>query len=64
VIFQPGVTTAKNAARRGLGLQIVRDHVQRLGGKLQVAAKRGQFTRYRISFPPLSDSELSAQLPA
>jgi two-component system, chemotaxis family, sensor kinase CheA len=64
VIFQPGVTTAKNAARRGLGLQIVRDHVQRLGGRLQVAAKRGQFTRYRISFPALSDNELFAHLPA
>jgi signal transduction histidine kinase len=64
VIFQPGVTTAKNAARRGLGLQIVRDHVQRLGGRLQVAAKRGQFTRYRISFPARSDTELSAKLPA
>jgi two-component system, chemotaxis family, sensor kinase CheA len=64
VIFQPGVTTSKIAGRRGLGLQIVRDHVQRLGGRIQVAAKRGQFTRYRISFPALSDTELSAQLPA
>jgi len=64
VIFQPGVTTSKIAGRRGLGLQIVRDHVQRLGGRIQVAAKRGQFTRYRISFPALSDSELSSKLPA
>ena len=64
VIFQPGVTTSKIPGRRGLGLQIVRDHVQRLGGRMQVAAKRGQFTRYRISFPALSDTELSAQLPA
>jgi two-component system, chemotaxis family, sensor kinase CheA len=64
VIFQPGVTTSKIAGRRGLGLQIVREHVQRLGGRMQVAAKRGQFTRYRISFPALSDTELSAQLPA
>jgi signal transduction histidine kinase len=64
VIFQPGVTTSKIAGRRGLGLQIVRDHVHRLGGRMQVAAKRGQFTRYRISFPALSDTELSAQLPA
>jgi len=64
VIFQPGVTTSKIAGRRGLGLQIVRDHVQRLGGRIQVAAKRGQFTRYRISFPALSDSGLSSQLPA
>jgi len=64
VIFQPGVTTSKIAGRRGLGLQIVRNHVQRLGGRIQVAAKRGQFTRYRISFPALSDSELSSQMPA
>ncbi|MFI4866909.1 MAG: ATP-binding protein [Steroidobacterales bacterium] len=64
VLFLPGVTTSKIAGRRGLGLQIVRDHVHRLGGRMQVAAKRGQFTRYRISFPALSDSELSAQLPA
>ena len=64
VIFQPGVTTVKDPARRGLGLQIVRDHVQRLGGRIQVAAKRGQFTRYRLTFPPLSDAELSANLPA
>lgn len=64
VLFLPGVTTSKIAGRRGLGLQIVRDHVQRLGGRMQVAAKRGQFTRYRISFPALSDTELSAQLPA
>jgi two-component system chemotaxis sensor kinase CheA len=64
VIFQPGVTTAKNAGRGGLGLQIVRNNVQRLGGRLQVATKRGQFTRYRISFPPLSDNALSANLPA
>jgi two-component system chemotaxis sensor kinase CheA len=64
VIFQPGVTTAKSGTRRGLGLQIVRDHVHGLGGRLQVATKRGQFTRYRITFPPLSDTQLSAQLPA
>src|ERR1700689_1399994 len=64
VIFQPGVTTSKIPGRRGLGLQIVRDHVQRLGGRLQVAAKRGQFTPYRISFPALSDIERYVQRPA
>ncbi len=35
---------------------IVRDHVQRLGGRLQFSTKRGQFTRYRISLPPLSSA--------
>jgi two-component system chemotaxis sensor kinase CheA len=54
LIFQPGLTTSQDPARRGLGMQIVRDHVQRLGGKLQIAAKRGQFVRFQISLPPVS----------
>jgi two-component system chemotaxis sensor kinase CheA len=53
LIFQPGLTTAADDARRGQGMGIVRDHVQRLGGRLQFSTKRGQFTRYRISLPPL-----------
>jgi len=51
LIFHPGLTTAADPARRGHGMQIVRDHVQRLGGRIQVATKRGHFTRYRISLP-------------
>jgi signal transduction histidine kinase len=57
LMFQSGVTTAPNGqgeARRGQGMAIVRDHVQRLGGRLQFSTKRGQFTRYRISLPSLS----------
>jgi signal transduction histidine kinase len=54
LMFQPGVTTAQDPARRGLGMQIVRGHLQRLGGKLQMAAKRGQFVRFQISLPPLA----------
>jgi signal transduction histidine kinase len=52
LIFHPGLTTAQDPARRGLGMQIVREHVVRLGGKVQVATKRGYFTRYRITLPP------------
>ena len=57
LIFQPGVTTSRDPARRGLGLQIVREHVQRLGGKLQIAAKRGQFVRFQISLPTVAQSD-------
>jgi len=61
LIFQPGLTTVVSGpgdARRGQGMSIVRDHVRRLGGRLQFSTKRGQFTRYRISLPPLdSDDE-------
>jgi two-component system, chemotaxis family, sensor kinase CheA len=54
LIFQPGVTTAQNPARRGMGMQIVRDHVHRLGGKLQIGTRRGQFLRLQITLPALN----------
>jgi len=54
LIFQPGVTTAHDPARRGMGMQIVREHVQRLGGKMQIASKRGQYVRFQITLPPLT----------
>lgn len=59
LLFQPGVTTAAAGShgepRRGQGMTIVRDHVQRLGGRLQFSTKRGQYTRYRISLPPIAN---------
>jgi two-component system, chemotaxis family, sensor kinase CheA len=57
LIFQPGVTTSQDPARRGLGMQIVREHIQRMGGKMQIATKRGQYMRFQISLPPLAPSE-------
>jgi signal transduction histidine kinase len=64
VLLQPGASNVKIPGRRGLGLQIVRERILQLGGRLQVAAKRGQFTRYRISLPALSTAGLHEQLPA
>jgi signal transduction histidine kinase len=57
IIFHPGVTTSQDPARRGLGMQIVREHIQRLGGKMQIAAKRGQYLRFQITLPPLRESD-------
>jgi signal transduction histidine kinase len=51
LIFQPGVSTAHDAERRGLGMQIVREQVQRLNGKLNIAAKRGRYVRFHITLP-------------
>ena len=58
-MFHPGLTTAEDAGRHGLGMAVVRDHLQRLGGKLQFATKRGRFTRYRMALPPLATSQRS-----
>ena len=54
LIFQAGLSTAKDGARRGQGMQIVRDHVNRLGGRIQAATKNRQFTRFRIHLPTLT----------
>jgi two-component system, chemotaxis family, sensor kinase CheA len=53
LIFQPGVSTARDAARRGQGMRIVRDHVQRLGGRVQAATKSAHYTRFRVYLPPI-----------
>jgi two-component system, chemotaxis family, sensor kinase CheA len=53
LIFQPGVSTARDAARRGQGMRIVRDHVQRLGGRVQAATKSAHYTRFRVHLPPI-----------
>jgi signal transduction histidine kinase len=60
LIFQPGLTTARDGLHRGQGMQIVRDHVLRLGGRIQVATKRGQFTRYRMYLPRTVVAEAAA----
>jgi len=51
LIFYPGISTAAERAGRGSGMGIVRDHVKRMGGRIQVATKRAQFTRIRIRLP-------------
>ncbi len=51
LIFFPGISTAADKNGRGSGMGIVRDHVKRMGGRIQVATKRAQFTRIRIRLP-------------
>jgi two-component system chemotaxis sensor kinase CheA len=51
LIFHSGLSTAAEPAGRGLGMRIMRDNVKRLHGQIQVATKRGLFTRLRIRLP-------------
>jgi signal transduction histidine kinase len=57
LIFQTGMSTAKDGARRGQGMQIVRDHVHRIGGRIQAATKSGLYTRFRVHLPALAVEE-------
>lgn len=52
-IFRPGFSTASGAtlhAGRGVGLDVVQDNVERLGGQLTVSTTPGQHTTFRIRF--------------
>jgi two-component sensor histidine kinase len=51
LIFHSGLSTAAEPAGRGLGMRILRDNVKRLHGQIQVATKRGVYTRLRIRLP-------------
>ena len=52
-IFQPGVSSAATTSRdasRGVGMDIVKDKAERLGGRLGIASKPGQYTEFRVQF--------------
>jgi signal transduction histidine kinase len=50
LIFRPGFTTVSEGAR-GLGMDVVRDLVTKAGGRVGIATKPGEYTRFRISLP-------------
>jgi chemosensory pili system protein ChpA (sensor histidine kinase/response regulator) len=54
LIFLPGLTTATSvttAAGRGVGMDVVRANVSRLGGEIEVQTEAGCGTRLRIRLP-------------
>jgi chemotaxis protein histidine kinase CheA len=53
-IFQTGVTTvtkASTAAGRGVGMDIIKKMVEKLGGNIAVDYKSGEYTMFKIMFP-------------
>jgi chemosensory pili system protein ChpA (sensor histidine kinase/response regulator) len=54
LIFLPGLTTATSvttAAGRGVGMDVVRSNIGRLGGEIEVQTEAGRGTRFRIRLP-------------
>ena len=49
-IFRAGFTTVADGAR-GIGMDVVRDLVNKAGGKVGIATKPGEYTRFRINLP-------------
>jgi len=53
-LFRPGFSTRSSATEisgRGVGLDLVKDVVDRLGGTIQVASEPGKGTKFRILLP-------------
>lgn len=55
LIFRPGFSTShvSKDSGRGVGLDIVRSLVSRLGGKLRLSSMPGKHTQFRIELPAL-----------
>lgn len=51
LIFRPGFTTVGEGGARGIGMDLVRDLVTKAGGRVGIATKPGEYTRFRISLP-------------
>ncbi len=51
LIFRPGFTTVGDDGARGIGMDLVRDLVTKAGGRVGIATKQGEYTRFRITLP-------------
>ena len=64
LLFQPGFSTldaATKDAGRGVGMNLMADHMRQIGGKVGVATAPGKFTRVTMTLPavlkPADDTE-------
>lgn len=51
LIFRPGFTTVGEGGARGIGMDVVRELVTKAGGRVGIATKPGEYTRFRITLP-------------
>jgi len=55
LIFVPGFSTKENVTEisgRGVGMDAVKIAVEKLGGKVRIYSKKGEYTKIRINLPP------------
>ncbi len=54
LIFRSGLSTCREVSRlsgRGLGMAIVQEQLEKLGGQIHVESQPSQFTRFRLELP-------------
>lgn len=55
IIFAPGFSTKDvptEVSGRGVGMDVVKIAIEKLGGKVKLYSKKGEFTKVRIDLPP------------
>jgi signal transduction histidine kinase len=63
LLFEPGfaaLAESKPPAAQGVGMDLVKSIVDRLGGRIGVAGKPGKYSRYRITLPMRDSSAVAA----
>ncbi len=53
-IFHPGLSTAEkvtNVSGRGVGMDVVKTHIEKIGGSIEISTERGRGTTFRIKLP-------------
>ena len=54
LIFEPGFSTAESVtdiSGRGVGMDVVRQHVERLRGRIQVSSRPGEGSSFKLALP-------------
>jgi chemotaxis protein histidine kinase CheA len=54
LLFKPGFSTVEHATKdagRGVGMNLVADLMNQVGGRVGVATARGRFTRLTVTLP-------------
>jgi signal transduction histidine kinase len=51
LIFRAGFTTVAEGGARGIGMDLVRELVSKAGGRVGIATKPGEYTRFRVTLP-------------
>ena len=54
LIFQPGFSTAEtvtNMSGRGVGMDVVKSHIEKIGGVVDIASRAGEGTTVKIKIP-------------
>ncbi|KPK96397.1 hypothetical protein AMJ80_00230 [bacterium SM23_31] len=61
-IFEPGISTADNTditAGRGIGLDLIRKKIGKMGGEISVESEPGKYTCFSVTIPIKSKQEIA-----